>query len=316
MVTAHGKRGGGIGLVLSGGGAKGAFQAGVWRAMCELGLAERVEAVSGTSVGALNGAAFAALRDPLAVCRIWLEHVGEMASANFRALSPLSLCEGVRNMLDGKPFPFSGLLDRSALERLVRTILPGAWPEEAPSVHATALECRAGTWGELDPAAYHLRRFRIDRERNPETRLKQLLASAAIPWGFDPVEIGGKRYVDGGWDAQGGDNVPVAPISEHHGNIRTVVVVRCNGAETEPEPLRFAGPSGVRVVEVRPRTTLPGIFGDFPDLLPVGPIARQLKVWSGTFAFNREYAEQYIRRGYAEGMAALRPFRPKVELEW
>lgn len=37
---------GAIGLVLSGGGAKGAFQAGVWMAMCELGLADRVR-VSG-----------------------------------------------------------------------------------------------------------------------------------------------------------------------------------------------------------------------------------------------------------------------------
>ena len=53
-----------IGLVLSGGGAKGAFQAGVWKAMCELGLADRVSVISGTSAGAINAAAFAALRDP------------------------------------------------------------------------------------------------------------------------------------------------------------------------------------------------------------------------------------------------------------
>ena len=60
---------GAIGLVLSGGGAKGAFQAGVWKAMHELGLADRVRAISGTSVGAINAAAFATIRDPDEICR-------------------------------------------------------------------------------------------------------------------------------------------------------------------------------------------------------------------------------------------------------
>ena len=52
-----------FGLVLSGGGAKGAFQIGVWQAMCELGLASRITAISGTSVGAINGGVIAAGND-------------------------------------------------------------------------------------------------------------------------------------------------------------------------------------------------------------------------------------------------------------
>jgi hypothetical protein len=43
-----------LGLVLSGGGAKGAYQLGVWKAMEEFDLSRRVRAVSGSSVGALN----------------------------------------------------------------------------------------------------------------------------------------------------------------------------------------------------------------------------------------------------------------------
>ena len=69
-----------IGLVLSGGGAKGAFQAGVWKAMCELGLADRVSVISGTSAGAINAAAFAALRDPEKICRFWRTKVGDIAT--------------------------------------------------------------------------------------------------------------------------------------------------------------------------------------------------------------------------------------------
>lgn len=45
---------GNVGLVLSGGGGKGAYEIGCWRALCESGV--RIGAVSGTSVGALNAA--------------------------------------------------------------------------------------------------------------------------------------------------------------------------------------------------------------------------------------------------------------------
>ena len=40
-------------LVLSGGGAKGAYQIGVWKALKKLGV--KFDIVTGTSVGALNG---------------------------------------------------------------------------------------------------------------------------------------------------------------------------------------------------------------------------------------------------------------------
>ena len=48
-----------VGLVLEGGGGKGSYQIGVWKAIRELGLEKWITAVSGTSVGALNAALFA-----------------------------------------------------------------------------------------------------------------------------------------------------------------------------------------------------------------------------------------------------------------
>jgi NTE family protein len=47
-----------VGLVLSGGGAKGAYQVGVLKALIERGV--QVDAIAGTSIGALNGAILAA----------------------------------------------------------------------------------------------------------------------------------------------------------------------------------------------------------------------------------------------------------------
>ena len=42
------------GLVMEGGGAKGAYQIGAWKAMREAGV--KIKGIAGTSVGALNGA--------------------------------------------------------------------------------------------------------------------------------------------------------------------------------------------------------------------------------------------------------------------
>ena len=42
------------GIVLEGGGAKGAYQVGAWKALREAGV--KIKGIAGTSVGALNGA--------------------------------------------------------------------------------------------------------------------------------------------------------------------------------------------------------------------------------------------------------------------
>ena len=48
-----------VGLVLAGGGGKGAFQIGVWKALRASGLDKFITDVSGASVGALNAVLFA-----------------------------------------------------------------------------------------------------------------------------------------------------------------------------------------------------------------------------------------------------------------
>ena len=322
-----------IGLVLSGGGAKGAFQAGVWKAMCELGLAERVRVISGTSVGAINGSAFAAIKDAEDVCSFWRDHVEEVATPNLRNLSLDSLRQAAVNVLAGKAFPFHGLLDRVALEKLIRKVLPKRWPEGSPAVIVSSLRFSGGMMDEFNKSSYELRRFWIDGENDPERRLAKLIASAAIPWGFDPVEIDGKRYVDGGWDDKGGENVPVSPILENRPSIKTIVVVRCNSEEVEPEPLDVVVPDDKRLVEVRPGRTLKGPFGDMSGFVPdssfisnlpvLGNLAknmevidRQLRIWSGTFAFDSECAKRFIRQGYNDGLAALRELKPREKLRW
>jgi NTE family protein len=63
-----------VGLVFSGGGARGAFQVGAWKALLEdgRGLCRPPEVVSGTSCGAINGALIAAGLGPDEMLGFWL----------------------------------------------------------------------------------------------------------------------------------------------------------------------------------------------------------------------------------------------------
>ena len=80
------------GLALGGGGARGAFEAGVWRALSE--LKKEVTHIAGTSVGAINGAAFAAGVDAGSLWeRIRPEHIISGVAGN-DMLSAASLCCG------------------------------------------------------------------------------------------------------------------------------------------------------------------------------------------------------------------------------
>ena len=318
-----------IGLVLSGGGAKGAYQAGVWKSLVESGVANRIAAISGTSVGAINAAAFAAVWNPDRIRDIWHQHVSSVVSPNLKALSPLMVLEAISLWADGKAFPLHGLLDRDKVADVLSKALPTTWSGEIPSIYATSLQIQDNASDEFDRASYRAVRFHIDEERDPSRRRSEILASCAIPWCYSPVEIDGKRHVDGGWDEMGGENVPLSPILENHPEIKTVVVVRCNSADLEPEPLRNRCRENLRVVEIRPRRPLPGIFdmanlgggmlsGTLPfgvsDFLPASAIASALggffassraKIWGATLAFSPRFTDIYFQRGYENGLDVL-----------
>ena len=73
-----------FGLVLSGGGAKGAYEAGAIKAMSEMDVAEKVYGVSGTSVGALNTLVFA-MDDTALLEELW-QNIGLMTVAAPKAM--------------------------------------------------------------------------------------------------------------------------------------------------------------------------------------------------------------------------------------
>lgn len=279
-----------IALVLSGGAAKGAYQAGVWQALCEFGLAPRVRVFSGTSVGAINAAAFATVRNPIRIREFWHRHVADIPTPNYDVLlSPGAWNPVLSWLAAGAPsgFPFRGLLDRRALERVLEPLLPGLWPEGAPAVYATAVD--------TTPSPCRLVRFPLHREPDPKLRLAKILASAAIPWGFDPVTIAGHAFVDGVVM----DNLPIAPVVERYPDIRLVIAVRCNvpGVDPAPSPV----PPSVRLRIIQPSSPLPGVLdGTFLDGL-----SPQLDSMRGCLGFTAACADESYRRGLADGRRVL-----------
>ena len=267
-----------LGLVLSGGGTKGAYEVGVWQELQSTGLSSNVTAISGTSVGALNAAFFAS--KPESAEKIWLEKMGGIFTVNTNrigksiqktlndASNAVAFAERTGEVWKGVALFLSntfirvaddyvkvkssresriGYIDSSKLATALDETLPRTWHGEWPVVYATAVEKGGGGTSKT---------WRLNGEPH-ERRVLMLRASAAIPFGFDSVSIDGKSYVDGGWEDEGGDSTPLRPILDNHPDVKTVIVVylKCEkdiDANRRRENKKAADDKGVCLVEIIP----------------------------------------------------------------
>lgn len=173
-------------LVLAGGGARGSYQVGVWRALAELGW--RPGIITGTSVGCLNGAMFAL--DMYEVARdMWLS----ISSDDVMVLPPQASAGERGAFLQA--VVRGGGLDVAPLERIVEQVADEQALRAAPvRLGLVTVEMRT------------LRPRELAIDEIPAGRLKDyLLASAACFPAFRPRDIDGEAFIDGGYS----DNMPV-----------------------------------------------------------------------------------------------------------
>lgn len=193
-------------LVLQGGGALGAYQAGVFEALQEAGI--EPDWVIGTSIGAINGALIAGNRQPHRVERL-------------RAFWQTVAHRGLAALWPGLP----GQPNFWTNWQAVTQGLPGffaphhaAWlgphvplePTQAGYYQTAALhdsltsltdsDClRAGsprlTVGAVNVLTGEMRYF---DSRDQALKVHHVLASAALPPAFPPVRVGDELYWDGG----------------------------------------------------------------------------------------------------------------------
>ena len=290
-----------VGLVLSGGGAKGAYEVGVWKALCEVGVADRITVLSGTSVGAINAALLASVRDPDKCARIWREEVsgvfvrntntgrsvaretadsinkatydtakGKEAGEKFTGKERFfiagktvwSLARKAWRKADGAlhgPSNSVGICDSSKLRDALRRHLPERWETVPPLVYATAVAKEQG-------GAHLFCLNGNERERD----IDYVMASAAIPIGYGSVEIDGVPYVDGGFEAQGGDNTPVKAVVEKHPEVKTIIVVYLKDRTHLKRRVSQEDFPGVNLIEIIPSKDIEGRFG-FLGLIDSSP---------------------------------------------
>ncbi len=177
------------GMVLCGGGAKGAYQIGVWRALREYGLMDKIEGLSGDSIGAINEILMAGTEYQTAV-DIWNQ-------INF-----LAVFDTEPDLIDFEEGTFS----RNEMLDLMRRYVDYKKIIESPlelfvNITRIGIE-RNGT--EKTPV------YETLNNKTWEEIEKLVLASSALPVLYEPVQIDGYYYRDGGIT----DNMPIKPLYE------------------------------------------------------------------------------------------------------
>lgn len=192
-----------LAVVLGGGATLGAFEVGVIDTLSKQGI--RPDMLIGTSAGAINAAYWAFDPSPGVGERLlafWLE-------ANQSTMVPDGPLPMFGRMVQGREY----LTTQSSLRHLLFKALPEGAVVEAASVPLAivATDAESGTREVL--------------RRGP--LLPAVLASAAIPGLFPAVQIGSRRFVDGGLVA----NCDIAAAIEMGATDVLVVDVMGDGAE-------------------------------------------------------------------------------------
>ena len=173
-------------LVLAGGGARGSYQVGVWRALMELDWHPQI--ITGTSVGSLNGAMF--VLDLYETARdMWLtirsKDVMELPEENADLSALHSFLRSVVK---------AGGMDVSPLEEIVERVLD-----------EDALRKAEIRFGLVTVEQRGLKPRELPLEQIPEGRVKDyLMASAACFPALQARDIDGVKFLDGGYS----DNMP------------------------------------------------------------------------------------------------------------
>jgi NTE family protein len=242
------------GLILTGGGARSAYQVGVLKAIAELlprNASCPFSVITGTSAGAVSAIALASdaahfRRAIFAIERVWRDfHVGQVFKADTLSMLKSGL-HWLAALLTGGWLvsPPHALFDNSPLWELLRGRLNfDGISRSLYKEHLHAICVCATSYSEaISVAFYHCatavppwqRTFR--KGARVQLTLEHLMASLAIPFLFRPVVIGGQYFGDGSMRQ-------TAPLSAaiHLGADRLLVIGVRESARPEFTQLGTAG---------------------------------------------------------------------------
>ena len=269
-----------IGLVLAGGGGKGAYELGVWKALDELKLTKYITVFSGTSIGAFNSVLFA-MNDMKKADELWEE-------VTMDKLVPISKSElikrGIGLYIGGKNLQLAkkflnyklehGAIANDGAIEVVEKYLDFNKIKENNKI------CYAACTKLSDFSAKY---FKIN-EFDEETGKKIVLASASLPLIYDCTEVLGEKYIDGGI----ADNIPIQPVYGENCNI-IIVVLLSKEAQVD-------------------RTLYPN-----SKLIVISPENLDENTITGTLNLNTDAKRMRIIEGYNDTINKLEPIKELFE---
>lgn len=261
-----------LGLVFSGGGGRGAYQIGVWKALREMGLEKDVRAIAGTSIGALNAALFLQ-GDVRAAEKVWRSVDPSQIFSPQPELERLAKQKRTRLLQLVQTAARTGLFSRDGLKELIDSHL------DLERIAASSIKSWV-TLRRLDHV--ESRRSRVQylplHGADPERIRSYLLASSAIPFVYGPETIDDVPYTDGGIGIPS-DVTPIRPV---YNDGCDLIVVVYSDRWRSIDAKRF---ENSRIVEITPREPLP--------------------ILMGTFDFTPRGVRRRIRQGYEDGLQAM-----------
>lgn len=228
------------GLVFDGGGARGAYQIGAWKALREAGV--KICAVAGTSVGALNGA-MVCMGDLELAENIWKEirfsQVMDVDDEWMQRLfdGEINFAEFISEM---KKTLKEGGVDITPLKHLIHDIV------DEKKIRESGMEFCLLTFSLTD-----MKELDLSIRDIPEGQLEDFLLASAYLLGFKNEKLHGKKYIDGGVI----NNVPLGSLIDR--GYHNIIEVRIYGPGREP---KIKLPEDALVHEVAPRVRLGSII--------------------------------------------------------
>jgi NTE family protein len=345
-----------IALLLQGGGALGAYQAGVYQALSEEKLYP--DWVAGISIGAINAALIAGNPPETRVdkLRSFWEGITSAPAWDWSAHLRLPMIESIEgrklaNQISAASAMFAGVAS------FYRPRMPTPWLQPAGGAKATSyydtrsLQTTLERLVDFDLINASDMRFSVGavnvRSGNfvyfdtitHTVRPEHILASAALPPGFPPIEIEGEHYWDGGlvsntplqwvlqfgprqdtlafqvdlWSARGQFPRNMAEVTTRQKEILYSSRTRDNTNRfTASQTIRHAVESLLKKLpeEMKgcPEAEILGSFGDQKVYSLVHLIyrAKQYEGDSKDYEFSRRSMEEHWRSGYNDTVRTLR----------
>jgi len=241
-----------IGLVFSGGGGKGAYEVGVYKALKEFGVDKDIVAVSGTSVGALNAALFVkdditqALKvweemSPSKILQLDVESVLRFIALFHPTGRIIALATTALGILKSE-----GAFTQSGLEEIIRASLKADDLKDKIPLYICATKLTTKT---IQPLYKKL------NDLKHEEIIQYLLATSAIPGVFSKIVLDDTALYDGFLV----DNTPLKPLIEYE-KCDIIITVLLNRDESIAEKKQSY--PDVSFFEIAPSKDTGGLLGN------------------------------------------------------